>query len=164
MHKATCSECGNSCELPFRPSGDRPVFCSNCFEKQGGGSERPNKFGGDRPARRERPSFDDKQMHEAVCGKCGKTCEVPFKPMPGKPVYCTDCFEKPGAREANELMAQVKSLNMKIDRLIKILAPNAPVEKDEKIDFSEAVEAKEEKAPKAKKATASKKVVAKKKK
>src|SRR3989339_703101 len=36
MHQATCSECGASCELPFRPTGDRPVFCSNCFGKQDG--------------------------------------------------------------------------------------------------------------------------------
>jgi len=35
MHQATCSECGASCELPFRPTGDRPVFCSNCFIKGG---------------------------------------------------------------------------------------------------------------------------------
>jgi CxxC-x17-CxxC domain-containing protein len=165
MHKAICSECGSSCELPFRPSGDRPVFCSNCFEKQGGGSERPNRFGGDRPERRERPRFDDKQMHEAVCGKCGKTCEVPFKPMAGKPVYCTDCFEKPGAKEANELMAQVKMLNSKIDRLIKILDPNAPVEKVEKIDFKKEVTAKAVvKEEKSKAKIATKKVVAKKKK
>ena len=37
MHRATCSECGDSCELPFKPSGSKPVFCSNCFGKQDGG-------------------------------------------------------------------------------------------------------------------------------
>lgn len=36
MHKAICDECGRECEVPFRPSGDRPVYCSNCFEKQSG--------------------------------------------------------------------------------------------------------------------------------
>lgn len=33
-HKATCSECGNVCEVPFVPTGDRPVYCSNCFDKK----------------------------------------------------------------------------------------------------------------------------------
>ena len=38
----------------------------------------------------------EKQMHEVICDKCGKRCEVPFKPTEGKPVYCSDCFEKTG--------------------------------------------------------------------
>jgi len=38
MHKATCANCGNPCEVPFRPSGDRPVYCSECFDKRKGGS------------------------------------------------------------------------------------------------------------------------------
>jgi len=32
-------------------------------------------------------------MHQAICDKCGKPCEVPFKPTSGKPVYCSACFE-----------------------------------------------------------------------
>ena len=34
MHKAVCAECGNECEVPFKPSGDRPVYCRDCFDKQ----------------------------------------------------------------------------------------------------------------------------------
>jgi CxxC-x17-CxxC domain-containing protein len=33
-------------------------------------------------------------MHEVTCDKCGKACEVPFKPTGNKPVYCSDCFRK----------------------------------------------------------------------
>ncbi len=40
MHKAVCSECGKDCEVPFKPSGDKPIFCSNCFEGKDGGSSR----------------------------------------------------------------------------------------------------------------------------
>lgn len=32
MHQAVCDQCGKSCELPFRPTGDKPVYCSSCFE------------------------------------------------------------------------------------------------------------------------------------
>lgn len=35
-----------------------------------------------------------KDMHKAICDKCGKDCEVPFVPTSGKPVFCNDCFEK----------------------------------------------------------------------
>jgi CxxC-x17-CxxC domain-containing protein len=38
MHKAVCDECGNNCEVPFKPSGDKPIYCSDCFESKDGGS------------------------------------------------------------------------------------------------------------------------------
>jgi CxxC-x17-CxxC domain-containing protein len=34
MHKATCADCGKECEVPFKPSGDRPVYCKDCFSKR----------------------------------------------------------------------------------------------------------------------------------
>lgn len=36
------------------------------------------------------------QMHDAVCDECGKNCKVPFMPTSGKPIYCSECFEKRG--------------------------------------------------------------------
>ncbi len=32
MHKATCSDCQQECEVPFKPSEDRPVYCRDCFK------------------------------------------------------------------------------------------------------------------------------------
>ena len=34
MHKATCSECGNECEVPFKPTEGKPVYCKDCFAKR----------------------------------------------------------------------------------------------------------------------------------
>ena len=34
MFEATCSSCGNVASVPFQPSGDKPVYCSNCFEQR----------------------------------------------------------------------------------------------------------------------------------
>lgn len=34
MFKAICAECKNECELPFKPSGDRPVYCKECFAQR----------------------------------------------------------------------------------------------------------------------------------
>jgi CxxC-x17-CxxC domain-containing protein len=34
MHKATCSDCGKECEVPFQPKADRPVYCRDCFSKR----------------------------------------------------------------------------------------------------------------------------------
>ena len=33
MTKVTCSECKEECEVPFKPTSTKPVYCSNCFEK-----------------------------------------------------------------------------------------------------------------------------------
>jgi len=38
MFSATCSGCGQEAQVPFQPSGDKPVYCSRCFEQRGGGS------------------------------------------------------------------------------------------------------------------------------
>lgn len=33
MHQVTCAKCGERCEVPFRPTEGKPVYCSNCFRK-----------------------------------------------------------------------------------------------------------------------------------
>jgi len=32
--KVVCSDCNKECEVPFKPSGDRPVYCKECFAKR----------------------------------------------------------------------------------------------------------------------------------
>ncbi|MDD5147958.1 MAG: DNA-directed RNA polymerase [Candidatus ainarchaeum sp.] len=34
MHKATCSECGKECEVPFKPTEGKPVYCRECYAKK----------------------------------------------------------------------------------------------------------------------------------
>jgi CxxC-x17-CxxC domain-containing protein len=34
MHKAVCAECGNECEVPFKPDPSRPVYCRECWSKK----------------------------------------------------------------------------------------------------------------------------------
>jgi CxxC-x17-CxxC domain-containing protein len=38
MFSATCSSCGREAQVPFRPSGAKPVYCSDCFTSQRGAS------------------------------------------------------------------------------------------------------------------------------
>ncbi|MCK5474386.1 MAG: hypothetical protein KAI53_03195 [Candidatus Aenigmarchaeota archaeon] len=33
MHKAICAECKQETEVPFKPEGDRPVYCRECYRK-----------------------------------------------------------------------------------------------------------------------------------
>ncbi len=59
MFSATCAECGDRCEVPFRPTGEKPVLCNNCF--RGGddrGARRERRF--DKPRREERAPRDNR--------------------------------------------------------------------------------------------------------
>jgi CxxC-x17-CxxC domain-containing protein len=61
-----------------------------------------------KPVERERSSFSKerssfsnrgfgdkpKMTYKAVCAQCGQTCGVPFKPVGGRPVFCSECFAK----------------------------------------------------------------------
>src|SRR5437899_11668496 len=53
MYSATCSSCGKEAQVPFQPSGDKPVYCSECFQQRGGNS-RGGSYGGGRSGGRGR--------------------------------------------------------------------------------------------------------------
>jgi CxxC-x17-CxxC domain-containing protein len=56
LFQATCASCGKTCEVPFRPTGERPVYCRDCFNNPDREFSPPKNF--DRGnARSERPSY-----------------------------------------------------------------------------------------------------------
>ena len=46
MFQTTCSECGKRCEVPFRPTGEKPVYCNDCFGSKREGTFEKNDRGG----------------------------------------------------------------------------------------------------------------------
>lgn len=75
LFPTTCSECGKSCEVPFRPSSDKPVYCSNCFGKRSddsrndrGGQGRNDRSDYSKPSRDERPARHDRPQVQADNG------------------------------------------------------------------------------------------------
>ena len=103
MFTATCGDCGNECQIPFKPKDDRPVYCRECFQnhkppqrsgdsRYGRGSSYGRNDGGSRfssGSRDNRP----REMFTATCGDCGNECQIPFKPKEDRPVYCRECFQ-----------------------------------------------------------------------
>jgi len=79
-----CAECGKEItELPFEPSGDRPIYCRDCWA-----SKRPQ---------RPRRDFGPRKMFQGnwKCAECGKEItELPFEPNPDQPVHCRECWMK----------------------------------------------------------------------
>jgi len=39
MHTVTCADCGEECQVPFKPDGSRPVYCQECYQKH-----RPKRY------------------------------------------------------------------------------------------------------------------------
>ncbi len=161
QHRAVCAKCGKTCEVPFKPTGDKPVYCSECFK---GKSQNQRGYSQDRDYGRSRR--DDKRMYQAVCSDCGKNCEVPFQPSSDKPVYCNNCFSKGGnSTRPSEISInqnqQFDLLNSKLDRILQALSNDKPakIEKTEKIKSKDK---KEDKKSADKKTKAVKKVKAKK--
>ncbi|MBW6440812.1 hypothetical protein K0B03_02140 [Patescibacteria group bacterium] len=58
-------------------------------------------------------------MHQAVCDQCGKSCEVPFRPSEGKPIYCNLCFggkKNEGSERGSDRFSQEKNNSYKAPR------------------------------------------------
>lgn len=131
MHHAVCDECGQDCEVPFKPSGGKPIYCDECFSKKGGGSDsrrHDNRRSG-------RTDFGDRKMYEVICDSCGEKCEVPFKPSSDKPVYCDSCFAKKGKdNKSSQSAKQLEMISNKLDEIIRLLTANQSSEKKEKVE------------------------------
>lgn len=136
MFRTTCSNCGKECEVPFKPNGSKPVFCSDCFEKNGGESRRSNDRDYSAPRRDDRrPSFNENRSFD--------------RPQYDRPQENT--------RPQNNNNDQFASLNAKLDRIITLLTPK-PEYKAEAAAPSETQA--EDSAPKEKKARAPRKAKA----
>jgi CxxC-x17-CxxC domain-containing protein len=137
LHQATCDSCGSKCEVPFKPTSGKPIFCSSCFEKEQNDSLRKferdsisrNSKGRESRGRDSRGrdsnkrSFGDRDniMHSAVCDSCGDDCEVPFKPTKGKPIYCDNCFGNSKENDTEQLKKEFVLINKKLDQILKVL-------------------------------------------
>ena len=72
----------------------------NSFSDNNRGDNRNRFSGGGRDSRGSNFRREDRgpvTMTRAVCDKCKKPCEVPFRPTTGKLVYCNDCFRNQGS-------------------------------------------------------------------
>ena len=69
MHSATCGSCGKDCEVPFRPTQDRPVYCKNCFD----GKEH---MSGERKPRTTEGGTDVKKQLEIINSKLEKILAI----------------------------------------------------------------------------------------
>ena len=101
MHRATCSNCGKPCEVPFKPVNGKPVYCKECFSKMGGGAPGDR---GDRNERAPRRDFGGFNRNERP--------ERSERPLPR--------YEERPEVGNSDLKKQLESINVKLDRLITV--------------------------------------------
>ena len=85
-----CSDCGTSFTFSaaeqefFANKGftNDPKRCPQCRQ-----ARKAERFG-------RSYGYRFQQKFPAVCSQCGKDTEVPFEPREGRPVYCSDCYNK----------------------------------------------------------------------
>lgn len=63
MYDAECNKCHGRCQVPFRPNGKKPVYCGNCFVKDGERTERPRERT-QRPPARAVPEVSARQIED----------------------------------------------------------------------------------------------------
>jgi CxxC-x17-CxxC domain-containing protein len=115
----------------------------------GGGRSGGSRFGGSRGGYgRDRDSERRPiEMHDAVCDKCGKNCQVPFRPSGDKPVLCSDCFRESGdsrGSRGNGAQSGISSdqftkLNAKLDKILAVLESLEIIPDDEEDDLDEEI-------------------------
>jgi CxxC-x17-CxxC domain-containing protein len=124
MHPATCSSCQKPCEVPFRPTGEKPVYCRDCFAGRAA-------LGGERSQRKDFRS----------------------ESRPQTQTFSTPAPMQTSNKGNDELRKQIDSMNIKLDKLTNTIQNLAEkLNKAEAIAVVPAVTAPvEEKAVKAKK-------------
>ncbi len=128
---------------------DMGDFRRNDRSSDRGGRDFPRRDFGRRDFGRRDDRGGDRQMFDAVCSNCGKDCQVPFKPTSGKPIFCSECFDKQGghdrgprersfgrpersfdrprpsggeSRGPSDLSVKIEALSTKLDTIINLLS------------------------------------------
>lgn len=105
MFRSTCAECHRPCEVPFRPSMDKPVYCSDCFASK---REDSDDRGGRRDDRRE-SRRDDRSGRES------------FSRKEFSPAFASKSAGREDKR-IEELKRQLETVNAKVDTILKIVS------------------------------------------
>lgn len=123
--KATCGDCGKDCTVPFKPSGRKPVLCSMCFRD----SDHPSSNKGYNKDKSQfnrssgRPAFDKPRFNRSS-----------DRPSSDKPSY-QSIEQAPRQKIGPSLKEEIKSINDKMDKILKLLSKSETGEKEDNFNF-----------------------------
>ncbi len=134
MYKAVCDQCKKACEVPFRPTEGKPVYCNDCFGKkrESSPSNFPRKdFGGNRQGDNRDQGFPKRDFNQGV---------------QSKPSFS-------GNTGNDDTKKQLEMVNIKLDKLIRAIESMTiakPVEIKPEKTVKKAVSSKVKKSSKKK--------------
>ena len=127
MFTVTCADCGNSCQVPFKPKGGKTCFFAETVFQKITGIRRMTAMEEENILCTKQPALT------AVIN-----CEVPFKPSKDKQIYCSRCFSQGGSsapvprKSEADYSKQFDDVNRKLDKILRMLAEKGLVgEKEE---------------------------------
>ena len=112
LFRATCSSCHKPCEVPFRPSGDKPVYCSACFNMKSRDDERGSK-------REEYGNRGDSRAHRTEYTKPSRS-------------YVSHREESPRTIKdtgLEDIKRQLATVESRLNRILDLLNPPTPPSK-----------------------------------
>ena len=96
---AICSNCGKKCQVPFRPDGEKPVYCKDCFDMPRKAMTGTKKFSANASA-----GFSNSaHFRSESSGSAAPTAS------------------SAGGKSIADLTRQIAAMNTKIDTMLKIL-------------------------------------------
>ncbi len=100
-YQAVCAQCGKTCEVPFRPDGQRPIYCRECFRGTQDSAA---------PSREDtRPAYQSAPRWRAPV------------PMPATAPTMRPAPQTPDPR-IDDLMRHVAKMQLKLDKILLELA------------------------------------------
>ncbi|MCD6500697.1 type IV secretion system DNA-binding domain-containing protein [bacterium] len=93
---------------------------------------------------KEKTPTTEVELYDAKCQKCGKWTKVPFKPLPGRPVYCKSCLKKIEKEEEKEELSTVSLEDLLLRPSISFSGKGSKKKKVEEEKPSEKKEAEKE--------------------
>lgn len=85
LHDATCAKCNAHCQVPFRPNGRKPVYCSNCFVRDEQSTPRFERGGYDKSGSwPDKPSYGEKRPYVSTPRNNNAQLETQLKEVNAK--------------------------------------------------------------------------------
>ncbi|MFC1710361.1 CxxC-x17-CxxC domain-containing protein [Patescibacteria group bacterium] len=125
MYSAVCAECGRDCEVPFRPTGDKPIYCSRCFENKEGGRDSRG------PDRRRSHGSDYEKKDDTNKKMLDQLSSINYKLD-----RILNVIDKGNKKKPVTKKAEVKKVEKKVKSKVKKAKPKKTEKKEVKKDTS----------------------------
>ena len=130
MYDAVCDQCGADCKVPFKPSSDKPVYCSDCYEQIE--SKRDERLGGRED--REYGDYGDERSfrNESGRGDDRRSANRSSRSFGGRDRYSDRGSNRPKESHDGNTVSKAEFIQMKehmsnisgkLDKLIRLLEP-----------------------------------------